>query len=112
MSDWLCIKCLHEFPDEGVRRKPEYIGMALFILIGAGLLLFATGGLYTVLFTSRSLEILVYSGLAAAIGMGAIGMGLQFRKGVKAICPACGRPQGVKADSKIAAEVRQRSQPH
>lgn len=108
MSHWLCIKCQHEFPDEGVKRQPEYVGMALFVLIGVGLLLFALGGLYTVLFASRSLDVAVYSGLAAVFGVGAIGMGMQFRRGVKAICPACGKPQGVRADSKIADEVRQR----
>ena len=110
MTHWLCIKCFHEFPDEGVHRKPEYVGMVLFVLIGAGLLLFAAGALYTALTGTRSVEMLVYGGLAGAFGIGAIGMGMQFRKGVKAICPACGKPQGVRADSKIAAEMRQRHQ--
>jgi hypothetical protein len=108
MSDWLCIKCFHEFPDEGVKRQPEYVGMALFVLIGAGLLLFALGGVYAELFVRHSLDVAVYSGLAAVFGAGAISMGMQFRKGVKAICPVCGKPQGVPADSKVADEMRQR----
>jgi len=106
MTDWLCIKCMHEFPDAGVKKQPEYVGMALFLIIGAALVLFALACLYTFLTGSRDVETAVYGGLAALCGAGAISMGMQFRKGVKAICPACGKPQGVPADGKIAAEVR------
>lgn len=107
MPNWLCIKCMHEFPDEGVKKKPEHVGMVLFVAIGVGMLLFAAGCAYTLIAASLSIEVAVYGALAAAFGLGAISLGLKFGKGVKAICPACGKPQGVAADSRIAAEVRQ-----
>jgi hypothetical protein len=106
MPNWLCIKCLHEFPDEGVKKQPEYIGMALFVTIGAALLLYAASCVYFYLSGSHAIELAAYGALAAVLGVGAISMGLKFRKGVKAICPACGKPQGVPADGKIADEVR------
>jgi hypothetical protein len=112
MPGWLCIKCMHQFPDEGVRKKPEYVGMAIFVIIGAGLLLFAAACLFVFLTSSRSIDVLVYGALSALFGAGAIGMGIQFGKGTKAICPACGKPQGVPADSRIADEVRRRGKPY
>src|SRR5258706_863058 len=104
MTNWLCVKCLHEFSGDGVRKKPEYAGMAIFFLFGAALFLFVLACIYTGLI--RSLYYAIYSALALLFGLGMIEMGLRFRKGVKAFCPACGRPQGVAADSQIATMVR------
>jgi hypothetical protein len=112
MPGWLCIKCLHQFPDQGVRKKPEYVGMTLFVLVGAALLLFAAGCLFTFITTSRSPDLLIYAALSALFGIGAVAMGIQFGKGAKAICPACGKPQGVPYNSKIADEVRRRGKPY
>jgi hypothetical protein len=112
MAGWLCIKCLHQFPDENVRKKPEYVGMAIFVVLGGGLVLFALGCLFTFLTAGRSADMLVYAALSALFGAGLIGLGISFGKGTKAICPACGKSQGVREDSKIADEVRRRGKPY
>jgi hypothetical protein len=112
MPGWLCIKCMHQFPDQGIRKKPEYVGMVIFVLVGAALLLFAAGCLFTFITGSRSSDLLIYAALSALFGAGAVAMGIQFGKGTKAICPACGKPQGVRDGSKIAGEVRRRGKPY
>jgi hypothetical protein len=103
MSDWLCVKCLHEFPDgPEVKRNPEYFGMALFMLIGlAGIVL----GILVIVFYR---QYAVKGGMTILGGLASMALGWQLKTGLKAICPNCGKPQGIPGDTKSADEIRRR----
>jgi hypothetical protein len=103
MSDWLCVKCLHEFADgPGVKRQPEYFGMVLFILVGIGCILFGIGA---IIFKT---EYAFQGSVAVLGGVGAIAFGWRLKTGIKAICPSCGKPQGIAGNTKSADEIRRR----
>jgi hypothetical protein len=103
MNGWLCVKCLHEFPDDAsVKKQPEYVGMAIFMLAGLAALVF---GILVIFFHHDDA---LKGILVAAGGLGAIAFGWQLKTGVKAICPACGKPQGIRGHTKSADEIRRR----
>src|SRR4051812_48662999 len=103
MSDWLCVKCLREFANgPEIKRQPEYVGMAIFILIGIGCIVLGIGA---VVFAR---EYAFQGGILALAGLGAIGFGWRLKTGVKAICPNCGKPQGIAGNTKSADEIRRR----
>jgi hypothetical protein len=111
MKQLYCVSCGHEFPAEGARMKPELVGMALFVTIGVVMILGGIVGLIVFLpgwRDSQALQPIIYCALAIVFGLGPLSFGLKCRKGTKAICPACGRPQGIPSDSRIAEEVRRR----
>jgi hypothetical protein len=103
-KSWLCVKCLHEFPDDvHVKRQPEYVGMVIFLVIGLAAILFGAGAIFVVggAYTLKGI-------LLAAGGFAVAGFGWQLKTGLKAICPNCGRPQGIPGHTKSADEIRRR----
>jgi hypothetical protein len=103
MNGWLCVKCLHEFPDDAsVKKQPEYVGMILFMLAGLAALVF---GILVIIFRR---DYALKGILLAAGGIAGMGFGWQLKTGLKAICPACGKPQGIRGHTKSAEEIRRR----
>lgn len=107
MSDWLCVKCLHEFPDgPDIKRKPEYVGMVLFLLVGLGCIIFGAVAIFL-----SSTEYALKGGILILGGLAAIAFSWQLKTGLKAICPECGKPQGIRGDTKSADEIRKKGKP-
>lgn len=104
MKNWLCVKCLHEFPDDvHVKRQPEYVGMVIFMVVGIAAVILGTGAVFVV-----GGRYALKGGLLAVGGLASVGFGWQLKTGFKAICPNCRRPQGIPGDTKSADEIRRR----
>jgi len=82
MNGWLCVKCLHEFPDDAsVKKQPEYVGMILFMLAGLAALVF---GILVIIFRR---DYALKGILLAAGGIAGMGFGWQLKTGLKANPP-------------------------
>jgi uncharacterized protein (DUF983 family) len=107
-EDWICVSCLCEFADAGSKRLPEYFSSLVIGLVGLLLLVGGVLGLYRGILLFPSDELAVGSLLAMMAGVGAVLSAAAHKRGLKAICPKCGKAQGIRHDANAELILRHR----